>query len=288
LKDVLVVYKKSLYDIYKQSRDENVQEYLKSNNLRIQRMIEGHDTHNKNMGVLQKVLEELGVSHDFAYRADLDKFSDINERQMIIAAGGDGTVLEVARHLTGSKILGYVTDTLYSTGFFSWTNSVNIMNVLANIDSEPITSQKRFKVVKNGNTLSTMLNDVCFDDKNPATRSLWEVQDLGFVGGSGILIASAVGSTAWIYQEGGEIMDITDERLQYKVRANRTLAPGYNHKIKVTSHTREGVISIDGAHNRFTCSLGDILEVVPNDNPIKIIGDMNILRKKWQYLRMKV
>src|SRR5262245_11564603 len=104
LKKVLVVYKKSAFDVYARERnDRQFLKLLKRNDDITHRFVHSDQKHNESFSTVKKVLKSKGIKADFSYRSDR-----FNERgyDLILTVGGDGTFLDASHHVFKTPILG--------------------------------------------------------------------------------------------------------------------------------------------------------------------------------------
>jgi NAD+ kinase len=182
----------------------------------------------------------------------------IQEKDLIIAIGGDGTVLNAASFLDDSiPILGVNSDPTKpeeegvlkarderrSRGALCAATATNVDKVLPMIMYGEISPGLRTRIqclVRSTHTetrLPPALNDIlvahpipaavsrlklslCRGSVAPSFKSSVKYEELfSFnVWSSGIWISTATGSTAALYSAGGEVMDLKSSNLQYMVR----------------------------------------------------------------------
>src|SRR3989338_5948829 len=102
LNTVLLVYKKSLYELWKNSPDEYLRSLVTGNCEDAVRLRMGHDNQNKCLDAVMAVLDHKGIPYDRTYRAEL---SEITDRDLVISVGGDGTLLEVSHYIRNSTLI---------------------------------------------------------------------------------------------------------------------------------------------------------------------------------------
>lgn len=285
--DILVVYKKSNFEIYSSSPDKETREFIASNHEHARRMRESEKVQKESLEFLLAELDKFNIKYELKYRADLSDETTKN-RDLLISAGGDGTFLEVSHYVEERiPVLGYNTDHVEggSTGFYCIANKSNIRGIIGNIDDLPRTKASRLELNLNGKRIKeSALNDVAIlNDESGATIKYEfksDNQGLQKFKTSGLLACTAMGSTAWMYKEWGEVMPIDSRRIQYHHLGNRS-TPSYTEEFTVNSLERQGVIKIDGAHLRFPFSLGSALQVRLG-KPITIIGDFSEKRKQYK------
>ena len=281
MNNILVVYKKSAFELYSASPDEKTREFMAQNSKDVKRMKRSHEAQKKTLDVITTELERRNIKYEAIYRADLE---DI-DRELVIVVGGDGTVLEVSHYVKNTPILGVNSDPGLSIGFFCCYNKDTIPQALENIDDQPRTTLSRLELVLNGQHLPELvLNDVLVAHANPAATSRYKVKANGkekkYIS-SGVLVCTPVGSTGWMYQEGGEVMNLSATNLQFINRGVRDAQPQFTDGLEIHYRTREGKIYVDGAHVQHELTLGDDLVVKASSSPITIVGDLEAKRAHY-------
>ena len=129
-----------------------------------------------------------------------------------------------------------------------------------------------------------VLNDVLLAQKNPAATARYLVRiDKGYVDqkSSGIWVCTAAGSTAAMASAGGRIQDLSDSRLQIWIRepcrnpveekhfGNRYIEA--KESIEIISKMREGVLYLDGPHQRIAFSVGSRVVLRPGAPSLQAI-----------------
>ena len=271
--NVLVVYKKSSLELYSDSSDEKLQEFMESNNVDIEVMRKSHDSQKK---ALEKVLDNLeknGIDHSVIYRADLEK---IRDKDLVVSVGGDGTFLEVSHYVKGTPVLGVNSDPMNSVGYYCCFDADNFYKAF----DSPKSRLNRLEILINGDKIEEpILNDFLFAHPNPASTTRYKINGEEHKN-SGLLVATAAGSTAWIYQENGTVLGSEDNKIQYLNRGERGVKPCFADEMQLESLTRKGQIYIDGPHLTYDLTLGDILEVRKGE-PLLVYGNIEAKRRKF-------
>jgi NAD+ kinase len=126
-----------------------------------------------------------------------------------------------------------------------------------------------------------VLNDVLFAHANPAATTRYRLTVDGRTAthkSSGLLVCTAAGSSAWMYQEGGELMPLDAGGLQYLSRGERGQRPALADAVTIHSLTRQGTLYVDGAHLTYECGLGCEI-VLRAGRPLQVVGDLAAKRK---------
>jgi len=295
-KKILVVYKKPVLDIYRQKGKKELEEFL----------AEGYDIKDLKAEVIENritkkivknTLKADNVKVDWKYRAFLSKRL-VNNYDLIITFGGDGTLLEAAHYIEDKPVLGVNSDFRpddpdSSEGFFLAANKYNFEEVYQHFKRGKISEHKfqRLEVELNGKKLEEkVLDEVFISHKDPAATSRMVVKYGGieeFQKSSGFIIATPASN--WTIKAGGEVLPIDSDKFQYVAREiclgrlnpNPKLEKGKSKSLEVLSKMREGIISLDGKHVRYDFGLGAKLKVSISKKPLRILGFDEEKREKY-------
>ena len=290
--NALIVYKKSVYELYKDSPDKETRAYLEKEGLTEQEMLQSHEEQRCTLESITQDLQRLSIPHKEIYRADLHK-EDLSPYNLLISVGGDGTLLELSHyiHLPDLPLLGVNSDPGRSTGFFCSANRENFRLQMQGIEQEKKTQVHRLQLIRNGIPLQEqVLNEVLFAHASPGagSRFLLQVAKDNPSGenkepvwvpaqryriSDGITVCTAPGSTGSMYNYDGQVLCLDSEQMQYKVRGVRGQTSHLAREVKITSHSREGKLFVDGNHVVYELGLGSVLEV-KQGIPLTIVGDL--------------
>jgi NAD kinase len=282
-----IVYKISIWEIYSESPDEETRSYLESGGRNLETLKRSASIQKETLRRTREALDRAGIRHDLFYRAELT--SDmIADRDIVVSVGGDGTFLE-ASHTVPSEIpmLGVNSDPERSTGFFSATDGAGIDEFIRNLAAHERTTIDRLQASIDGAPAGPpVLNDVLFAHPNPAATTRYRMiapdpmpEAVRATRNSGFLVCTAAGSSGWMFQEHGELMNLDDHRMQYLHRGMRSSSPTLTdaETIELESLTRRGTVFIDGERTQIPLTLGQRLTVQPGV-PLTVIGDLNAKR----------
>ena len=263
LRSVLVIYKKSDVQIYvKEHQDPYISQLLERDDASIHKMIKSHQENEEAFAHLRALLKRRKIRSRWVYRA---RSRNIEGFDLVLAVGGDGTLLEAARKIHDqTPLLGINSSPSSSVGYLTATDAQGIEetleaylagtlheNALARIQAE----------IEGQPILPYALNDILFSHTIPAATSRYEMTlssgEQEQHRSSGLWIATATGSTAAIHSAGGAIMEHHDQRLQYRVRelyklphpVPPRLEYGYiaqDEALTLTSRMRRAVLYFDG------------------------------------------
>lgn len=279
--NVVVVYKKSAWELFSGSEDPNVSSFMAEAGRDAALFKASHDIQQQSLGIVADTLKNAGADLAMIYRSDLEPahFSGID---LAISVGGDGTFLETSHLVTDdTPVLGVNSDPSRSVGFFTATDGPGFPALFDRLDAEPRARLARAEILIDGEPAGPpVLNDVLFASPNPAATTRYRIGDTKFRN-SGLLACTASGSTAWMFQEGGDPMPLGDGSLQYLHRGSRGARPEFADSLTVESLTRRGKLFVDGEHNVYPLAIGQTLEL-RTGRPLTVVGDLG--RKRDEFL----
>jgi len=281
LRKVLVLHKKSTFQLQAlEHRERRFVRLLEQGHEVVTRVKQAHSEHLETLELLEAELRRRQVEYTVVARSRLTQ--PVAGIDLLISVGGDGTFLDASHFLDNVPILGTNSSRSSSFGHLCAADEKNIGSVLDEIESgarQP-SQLMRLQLYLNGEPLPELcLNEVLIAHNHPAATSRYFI----IVGGdkeeqrsSGVWIGTATGSTGSIRSAGGDVLPITDKRIQYLVR-EPCLRPGekWQHlrgildgkePIKFVSQMRTGGIFVDGPHINYQFYLGDELVIQPSAN----------------------
>lgn len=284
---ILVAHKKSRYEQYVLGNgDETIERLLAENHVSVQNLMKSHQAHCRSLQELVDHLHETGLRFDVTFRGDVQSVDDYD---LVIAVGGDGTVLDLSHRIAETPILAINSDPERSVGYFSAGTSYDFPRLLKQIVSEkwePV-KLRRLQIRIDGEEAGPpVLNDILISHINPAAVSTYFLK----VGthpaeaqkSSGIWISTPAGSTAAIRSAGGFVLPFNSDTLQYLVREPYPPAEGgyrflkgihpFDENFEVISKMIDGHIFLDGPHLDFAFPLGSTLTLGSTAPPLNIFG----------------
>lgn len=239
LQRVLVVHKKSLYQLYvREHRDPAVRQALRRGDAAAERLRRSDRAHRAATAEVQRTLRRLGVASELRWRGQLRAVRDVD---LVVAVGGDGTVLDAARFLDARvPLLGINSDPEASVGHLCAGPAAALGELLAGLRSGALRPRPRVRLclrVDGRVVLGPCLNDALLAHESPAELSRFELAPLPAAAlgddgrlvnpasvawrasrSSGLWVCTATGSTGAVRSAGGRAMGAGSRRLQYLVR----------------------------------------------------------------------
>ena len=279
---LLCVYKKSQVELYHEHEPSFIDRFRQREPDLWEQFETTHAQNRQAIERVRKSIRDRGLEAWFVYRADYESAEGFD---LVVAVGGDGTLLDVSHFVHKRPLLGVNSLPGSSVGHFCATDSVGFGETLDLWLAGKLgtISLNRLRVTIEGRALAVpVLNEVLYAHPIPAAMSRYMLKIDGHSEvqkSSGIWIGTAAGSTGAMQSAGGELMDIQDQRTQYVVREpfNRlgrsTLHRGLlDGPIRLTSMMRSSSIYIDGHREIRNLTLGDRIRVDRHPWPLQLVG----------------
>jgi len=212
---------------------------------------------------------------------------DTSDAALVIAVGGDGTLLAASHNVGGVPILGVNSAPSHSVGFFCAAQRSNFERHLERALEGKLKSVRltRMSVSLNGRMRSKrVLNEALYCHSSPAATSRYILH----VGrkheeqrSSGIWVGPAAGSTAAQHSAGGRVLPLSSDQLQLVVREPYSpygkfnllkLVVGKSDKVSVQSKMDDAALYLDGPHRTVSVRLGDVVSFGVSDEPLTVLG----------------
>ncbi len=271
----------------------------------------------KNLLYTKKIIDvvyskggKINISNDIAKKLGISGYEKfdvkkvIDESDLVICLGGDGSFLKVSRKALGSSVpvLGI---NLGSLGFLAEGNKNDIETVIDRIMKDDYSVEDRMMLevtVKKDNKIiysDTALNDIVVS-RGALSRiiHLKTYIDEKFVDdfpGDGLIISSPTGSTAYSLSAGGPIVEpdidlIIVTPICPHILYSRSFIAKPNSTIKVLIDNDpdfDAMVTSDGQHG-YPVTCENVIEIKKSEHTIKMdcLGRMNffgILRNKIYY-----
>lgn len=277
---VLLWTKRSFYELF--GGNKGLQNAPASQLERIRR------SHEETVRAREKVREVLFRAHvRLKEPKRLGRIED-GRFDLVVVVGGDGTVLDVARHVGSTPVIAVNSSPSTSVGHFCRTSAEGFEEVIRKViegEEKPIALTRIRTVVDGVAHKYPALNDVLFAHRVPAATSRYIIH----VGGdaeeqksSGVWVSTAAGSSGAIRSAGGQIMNLEDSRLQYFVREPfvQSTPGGQPYRlvrgfvgpegIKFTSRMIMGALYFDGRRVALPVGYGSVVVLLPDAPPLRL------------------
>jgi NAD+ kinase len=284
---VIVVEKRTAYGRFvEEEKDPRARALVRKKDPSVRSWLEGHREHQLTLETVERVLTRLGVHVHWVKRAHAQ--FDASDAALVVAVGGDGTLLAASNNLADVPILGVNSAPRHSVGFFCAARRGSFQKlVTAALDGKlPSVTLTRMKVSVNGRVRSSrVLNDALFAHVSPAATSRYVLERGSHSEeqrSSGFWIGPAAGSTAAQLSAGGRVQPLSSRRLQLVVRepyvpfakpyrmARCLIPPG--ERLVARSNMDDAALWLDGPHRQVPVRLGDVLEFTASDESLQVLG----------------
>ena len=243
-----------------------------------------HNHHSFNL--VSEELRKNEISFKSVKREKISK-KILENADLVITVGGDGTFLRTSHHLVKTPILAVSSGARYNEAFFSRASRNDFSHKLKLILQGRFRMAKlaRLQVSINGRKIPLLaVNEVFIGNKLPYHTSRYEL-DIGnhseFQKSSGILITTKKGSTGWAKSAAKKKLSIPNGGFGYVVRESYsgrltkpTLVYGSlsgEKKIRIKSRDYNGIVVVDSYEKEFSFLDGDRLEVGVSKLPLNFI-----------------
>lgn len=284
---VIVVVKRSSYARFVEDEgDPRAKNLLKKKDPSVARWLESHREHTRTVEAVLKSLDRLGARALVLRRAHAA--FDAADAALVVAVGGDGTLLAASHNVGNTPILGVNSAPGFSVGFFCGASRDNVHRSLGealdgSMDELTLT---RMSVALNGRERSRrVLNEALYCHSSPAATSrylLCHARHREPQKSSGFWLGPAAGSTAALHSAGGRVLPLRSKKLQVVVREpyapagtryrllRFTVSPG--EKVEAQSMMQDACMFLDGPYRQIGVSLGDVATFHVSPEPLRVLG----------------
>jgi len=284
---VVVVAKRSAYSRYVQEEgDPRARALLRRRDPSVSRWMEAHKAHTRTLEEVDRILDRLGARAVLVN--DARATFDTADARLVIAVGGDGTLLAASHNVGSVPILGVNSAPRHSVGFFCAASRQGLASMLEQALEGRAKSilLTRMAVAVNGRVRSRrVLNEALYCHTSPAATSRYILRHRRLreeQRSSGFWIGPAAGSTAAQRSAGGKVLPLGSKKLQLVVREpyapfNRRyrllrvlVDPGT--RVLAQSQMQEACMFLDGPYKVINVRLGDETEFRASDEPLRVLG----------------
>jgi NAD+ kinase len=284
---VLVIYKKSAYQIYvRERRHRRVAALLRARDPAVAGLLRAHHAHLATLDEATKVLRALGARATFRHRSS---HRETEAFDLVVTLGGDGTLLWASQSIGADlPVLAVNSAPQDSVGYFCAVQRGELADGLADALAGRLRATRltRMRVELDRKTCNDrVLNDALFSHSSPAATTRYSIRARGREEehkSSGVWISTAAGSTAAIRSAGGRVQPIGSTRLQFLVREpyafgktpcrlrKGLIAPG--ERLELQSRMRAGRLYLDGPHIWHPVDIGSWLSFSRSPEPLTLLG----------------
>jgi NAD+ kinase len=209
-----------------------------------------------------------------------------DNKDLVITAGGDGTVIRAAHYIEDIPLLGINSEPEYSEGALTSLkdNELDYLKKIL-IGNYSILEKERAVVIKNNHVIKEKaLNEIYIGSEKQFVTSRYIIKYKGKSEeqrSSGVLVATSGGSSAWYKSAGGKPFNHEKEKIAFLVREpyfgnlyqptllNEELLSGESIFFEGKRHDG-GIFAID-SNKTYSFNNGDILEIRISDKPLNIV-----------------
>jgi NAD+ kinase len=284
---VIVVAKRTSYQrIVEEEGDPRVRQLVQKKDPAVRTWMDAHEEHKRTLETVMKELSRVGAQTLVVRRAHAA--FDVEGAELVIAVGGDGTLLAASHNVDGIPILGVNSAPKHSVGFFCAATRkdfrLHLEQALAGKSRS--LSLSRMSVSVNGRLRNKrVLNEALYCHDSPAATSRYilhigrRTEDQR---SSGIWIGPPAGSTAAQRSAGGKVLPLGSRQLQLVVREPYTPRGKKNalaraiikagERVSVISKMDDSSLFLDGPKRKIPVRLGDEVEFTLSDAPLQVLG----------------
>lgn len=248
--------------------------------------LEAHAEHKRTLELVMSELSRAGAQSLLLRRAHAA--FDAEGAELVIAVGGDGTLLAASHNVDDIPILGVNSAPKHSVGFFCAATRKDFRRHLEQALSGKLRalSLSRMSVALNGRLRSKrVLNEALYCHNSPAATSRYILRIAKVTEeqrSSGIWIGPPAGSTAAQRSAGGRVLPLASRQLQLVVRepytprgkknalARAVIKPA--ERVTIISKMDDSSLFLDGPQRTIPVRLGDEIEFSLSDSPLQVLG----------------
>ncbi len=237
---------------------------------------------------VEEIKQNFPESNFLAVEYSSVKKDMLEDADLVITFGGDGTFVKAANLIENSYILGINAEPDKSEGALT-TLKINEIKKLKEIakGNFKIQEMQRAKIILNEKVLDeNAINEIYIGTVSQFHTSRYKLkfkEKQEEQRSSGVLVTTGAGSAAWFCSAGGKQFDCQDKKLKFLVRepyvGKRVFIPTLlegeilpGEKLILES-TRDlwGVVSINDSIYPF--NTGDVVEIMLSEKPLKVIKE---------------
>ena len=234
---------------------------------------------------LRELLEDLQAKFSWIFHENLN-LGFLNDVDLVITLGGDGTFIEAANLIEDSFILGINSHPESSEGALTSLSAETLDDLREILEGNfEILKRQRAAVKINGNLIKEYAtNEVYLGAASQFHSSRYLISVNGEEEeqrSSGVIVSTGTGSGAWHLSAGGELFHPSEEKLAFIVRepylGKRLYSPkiikgeiAKGEKIILRSKRNSGGILAIG-FKTYDLQENDVVEISLSDNPLRVL-----------------
>ena len=262
---------------------------MKINNILVVYAKPSNKQEKSTLQIVKNTLKKHKINYNSVNREKLNK-NLFQNKDLIIAAGGDGTFLRASQFIFDkTPLLGVNSDPRYKEGFFMVADKKNFEQKFKEVlrRNYKIKKLQRLEAYISNKKISELaLNEfyVASEKQHHTARYFLNVRGKKErQKSSGVLIATAAGSNAWIKSAGGKILPLNSNKFEYLVRepycgrvsakcslVNNVL--NINEKIEIMFEVGNGILIADSLSREHRFKAGKKVTVEMSKKPLYIIS----------------
>jgi NAD kinase len=280
MKDILLITKKSTYELQQENPSERVASYQAAHPEELPRLRESHERQRRSLDSVRETLERLHLSHDELYRAHLGE-GEVDYR-LLLVHGGDGTFIEATHHHDKLPIIGVNSDPMSSVGFYCGYTKDTLKEALRDLDAAPRTRVTRIAASINGKPVRDQaLNEAMIAYHAIGPGISYHLKDdageRSIRSAYSLMASTGGGSSGGIASFGGTPFPPDSLLIEYLSIGIPGEAPRFTKTLEIESLTDKGLMALD-PHWRHPFGFGDRI-VLTAGTPITLIGDLEKKRR---------
>jgi NAD+ kinase len=276
----LLVWKKTALQVAQEENDERLLLLVAQNHPSVAKVKLTHSENEATVATIKRELARHGIDVTPVHRDGIAAALATGGYDIVITAGGDGTVLDVSHFLRDDiPVIGVNSAPSSSHGHWCIATMHNFGAILDEVISGRLKPLRimRLRLTLDGTPLPELvLNEVlaAHSDIGGTSRYLLKVgKHTEEHKSDGLFVGAPGGCTGWMRSYGARVMPIASRRIQYLVRGlifppGRPDALRLKHallsskaKLHVTSQMPEGRLMIDGRHIKYDFPRGAELSI---------------------------
>ncbi len=298
VKNVLIISRKSLYQIYiKEHRERAIQKALSQGDSAATAIEASHQHHYQALEQLKQTLRAAQIKFTVHWRSK-NSLNSNRAYDLLISLGGDGTLLDTSHQiLDETPVISINSDPERSIGALCAGTAKDFPILLEQILQDDMKPRKLTRMqikVDDQEVLGPTLNDVLFAHVCPAGLTRFDMairlgntfmpvptESIYHARCSGLWVATSTGSTAGIHSAGGKVMPFLSKRLQFLLREpyvpprGRLQHPrkGFlneGQSLYLVSRMRRSAIWADGVSNSRRLQYGQTIQLSAHPVPLTL------------------